>query len=235
MITWKGFAVLGLSFCRKYKRMDVHCIEGKGFDSNVYLVIGKETTIIDTGTGLHHEYVLKEIKRCVDPADIKRIILTHEHADHCGGVHKILKEIDRDIEVGAHPIASKKLERGIDALFFGFSLSPIQVDLELNDNDRILIGDEDFIVFHTPGHTPGSICLYSKKSKALFSGDTIFQYGSFGRFDLPGGDARALLKSIERLLSIDVDIIYPGHGEVVTEDGKDHIMLAYTNLEAMVE
>ncbi len=217
--------------------MEVHWIRGKGLDSNIYLIKGDETTLIDAGTGLYHNYVMHEIKKHVDPKDIKKIILTHEHVDHYGGVRKILEEIGKDVEVASHRSAAERLRKGSDvtSLFFGFSPFPLDVSLELADGDRIRAGDGELLVIHTPGHSPGSICLYNEEEKILFSGDTVFQYGSFGRFDLPGGDANALLDSIEKLLSMDVDIIYPGHGEVVPEDGKDHILLAMDNLKAALE
>ena len=216
--------------------MEVHWIRGKGLDSNIYLIKGDEATLIDAGTGLYHSYVMHEIKKHVNPKDIKKIILTHEHADHYGGVPKILEEIG-NVEVASHRSAAEKLRKGSDitSLFFGFPSFPLDVSLELADGDRIRAGDDELLVIHTPGHSPGSICLYNEEEKILFSGDTVFQYGSFGRFDLPGGDVNALLDSIEKLLSMDVDIIYPGHGEVVLEDGKDHILLAMDNLKAALE
>ena len=216
--------------------MEVHWIRGRGLDSNIYLIKGDETTLIDAGTGLYHNYVMHEIKKHVNPKDIKKIILTHEHVDHYGGVPKILEEIG-NVEVVSHRSAAERLRKGSDvtSLFFGFSPFPLDVSLELADGDRIRAGDDELLVIHTPGHSPGSICLYNEEEKILFSGDTVFQYGSFGRFDLPGGDVNALLDSIEKLLSMDVDIIYPGHGEVVLEDGKDHILLAMDNLKAALE
>jgi len=78
-------------------------------------------------------------------------------------------------------------------------------------------------VIHTPGHSPGSICLYEPGKKWLFSGDTVFAYGSFGRVDLPGGSARELIKSLEMLSRLDVENLYPGHEEVVEGDAKLHI------------
>jgi glyoxylase-like metal-dependent hydrolase (beta-lactamase superfamily II) len=95
--------------------------------------------------------------------------------------------------------------------------------------DILLEGGEMFgklKVIHTPGHTPGGICLYAEGPKLLFSGDTVFQDGGFGRTDFYGGDALKLLSSIKKLSLLDVKVMYPGHGDVVTEDANQHISLS---------
>ena len=71
-------------------------------------------------------------------------------------------------------------------------------------------------VLHTPGHTPGSICLYFPEEKVLFSGDTLFHYG-YGRTDLPGGNYGQLIDSLEHLFMLPDDVkVYPGHGDFTT-------------------
>jgi glyoxylase-like metal-dependent hydrolase (beta-lactamase superfamily II) len=85
---------------------------------------------------------------------------------------------------------------------------------------------EGLRVLHTPGHSPGSICLFDAEEGILFSGDTVFTHGSFGRYDLPGGERHALLKSLERLSTLDVRAIYPGHGEPVEKQAERHIAAA---------
>ena len=87
----------------------------------------------------------------------------------------------------------------------------------LHDGDLIEIGDVRLEVMHTPGHTPGSLCLYFPKQELLLAGDTLFA-GSVGRTDLPGGDTRALLRSIHtRLMTLpEHTLVVPGHGEQTT-------------------
>jgi len=216
--------------------MKVHCIFGIGYDSNIYVTAGKVPTIIDCGTGLHQEYVEDKIKKIIDTNEIIQIILTHEHYDHCGGVKKIHDICNKNVEIVAHDFASEKIEKGDSdfARMLGGVMPKIPVDKKVKDGDTILIGDENFNVIHTPGHTPGCICLYSKKSKTLFSGDTVFSHGSFGRYDFPGGDAYELKKSIEKLAELDVINLYPGHETIAEGDGNSHMRRTLENIRYIV-
>ena len=81
-------------------------------------------------------------------------------------------------------------------------------------------------MIHTPGHTPGGICLYSERDKALFSGDTVFPEGSFGRTDLPGGNATKLVESIRKLTLLDVSVMYPGHEDIVNRSANEQIRMS---------
>ena len=211
----------------------IHCIFGKNFDSNIYVVTGERNTVIDTGTGLHHEKVSNSIKEILDPHGIDQIVLTHEHYDHCGGVRKIFNLTHGRAKVMAHFLAAEKIEKGhsVFARMLGGEMPKMPVDKKLRDGEELLIGDEIFRVIHTPGHTPGSICLYSESSKTLFSGDTVFANGSFGRTDLPGGSSVLLKESIEFLSKLNVSNLYPGHDVFVEGDGSKHIDLSLKNVQ----
>lgn len=216
--------------------MGIHCIYGRNFDSNIYVVRGENTTIVDTGTGLHNKEVIKDIKKLVDPASIKQIVITHEHFDHCGGVKKIFEVTDGKTKIMAHRDASDKIERGESAFakMLGGIMPKMPVDIKLKDGDTIMVGDETFEVLHTPGHTPGSMCLYSETSKSLISGDTVFSHGSFGRYDFPGGDAELLRQSIERLAKLDVINLYPGHESIAEGDGKKHMIMVLESIRSLM-
>jgi glyoxylase-like metal-dependent hydrolase (beta-lactamase superfamily II) len=112
----------------------------------------------------------------------------------------------------------------------GRTMPKITVDVHLKGNEQLIIGDNIYNVIFTPGHTPGCICLYCPETKTLFSGDTIFAHGSFGRTDLPGGSINNLKKSIKELLNRDIENIYPGHESIVIKNGNDHIILSYKNI-----
>jgi Zn-dependent hydrolases, including glyoxylases len=154
---------------------------------------------------------------------IETIVITHAHYDHIAHVREIAR-ICGDPTVCIHEADAPGLvddTRSL-AMHFGARSPGIVPDTLLHDGDRI----GSLRVIHTPGHTPGGICLYDEAAKVLFSGDTVFTGGSFGRYDFPGGDRTALAASIERLSTLEVVGLYPGHGEPVAHDGGRHIAAA---------
>ena len=86
----------------------------------------------------------------------------------------------------------------------------------------------DLKVFHTPGHSPGSVCLYWTQQKALFSGDLVFKEG-IGRTDLPGGDGAKLKESIKKLVNLEIDWLFPGHGNMIS--GKEEVRSNFNEIE----
>jgi len=145
---------------------------------------------------------------------IKSIVLTHGHPDHIAALKEIKEATGAEIMV--HTSDSEYHQQGALALVFGFQCPTLPPpDRLLNDGDSIDIGDLHFEVMHTPGHTPGGICLYGHG--VLFSGDTLFNFG-IGRFDLPGGDYAQLINSLQSSLMAlpDDTIVYPGHGPETT-------------------
>jgi len=211
--------------------MKIECIYGIGYDSNIYIIDGEKTSIIDTGTGIHNKRVIDEIKEHIDPEKIDQIILTHEHFDHTGGIKKLKKNTSPDVKILSHKKAALQIEKGESnfARTLGVETDSVPIDTRIDEGDNVQIGDEQWLVLYTPGHTPGSISLYERKSKSLISGDTIFAYGSFGRYDLPGGDPHLLKKSIERVSKFDVDNLYPGHESIVEGDAEKHIKKTLQN------
>jgi hydroxyacylglutathione hydrolase len=100
------------------------------------------------------------------------------------------------------------------ATYFGLEIKAVPVpDNFLDEGDEYHFGKSSLSVFHIPGHSPGSICLYSKKDEFIVTGDVLFR-GSIGRTDLPGGDYNALIKNIKtKLLILPREVlVFPGHG-----------------------
>ncbi len=98
---------------------------------------------------------------------------------------------------------------------FDFMASP-PADRVVRDGDLVSVGRSEFTVIHTPGHSPGEICLYSRRDKIIFTGDTLFQ-GSIGRTDLPGSCEEEMRRSLEKLAELPDEVsVYPGHGEPTT-------------------
>lgn len=184
-------------------------------DSNIYLI---GDTVIDAGTGMNFTRLITLLgtqKKSL--SDIKQVINTHGHFDHIGGNGYFLNAKVLIHEKDA-AIAEKGDAEASVADFFEGKLKPRKVDQKLKDGDILKIGAYSFRVIHTPGHTPGSICLYDEKARLLVSGDTVFSDG-VGRTDLPGGDEGQLHDSIEKLRGLRIDKILPGHGQLVLEKG----------------
>ena len=216
--------------------MKIRCIYGHNFDSNIYIILGENPTIVDCGTGLYNGEVARSLKKIIEPTLIRQIILTHEHFDHCGGVKKLYDITGRKAKIIAHSNASGKIEKGESqfAKMLGGVMPKMPVDVKLSEGDTIKIGDETCEVLHTPGHTPGCICLYSAASKSLISGDTVFSHGSFGRYDFPGGNLKQLKQSIERLSELDVENLYPGHESYIEGEGNKHVAMALKNIRYLM-
>ena len=141
----------------------------------------------------------------------KMIINTHGHVDHIGANSKLgLPVYIHKADAGQLTDPVKNVSASI-----GMPLKSPPAAKLLQDGDRIDIGDIDIEVIHTPGHTPGSICL--KFRDIVFTGDTLFAEG-VGRTDFPGGSEPELLKSIQEKLFVlpDSTKVYPGHGPATT-------------------
>jgi len=182
-------------------------------ESNCYLVGSeaiKEGLIIDPAD--EAEKILKHSAEL--GLEIKSILLTHAHPDHVGALKEIKEATGA--EVAIHTDDAEELEKQPMAFVFGPAYPiPPPPDRKLNNGDSLDVGDLNFTVMHTPGHTPGGICLLGHS--VLFSGDTLFNYG-IGRFDLPGGNYEQLLNSLSTVLMAlpDDTIVYPGHGPDTT-------------------
>lgn len=130
---------------------------------------------------------------------IKKIILTHSHFDHIQKINELAAQTKADVYF--HELEKDEIKMHIKD-------SEIKT-ITFKDNDEIKIGKIKLKVIHTPGHTPGAVCLLFENK--LITGDTLF-VGAIGRVDLPGGDAIKLFESLEKLKKLDDKTeIYPGH------------------------
>jgi len=187
----------------------IYLIKGYGYDSNVYLI--DESMLVDTGTGNSFTEMKRAIEEKCDKNKIKTIINTHSHFDHAGGDKKFRDWLKAEIII--HENDKDALENGDNlAEMFSMASRTTTVDRTLRDKSLLKTDNFNFEVVHTPGHTPGSICLYEKSKKILISGDTLFEDG-IGRTDLPGGNRDDMRKSLEKLSKLDINYLLPGHGE----------------------
>ncbi|NOQ56039.1 MAG: MBL fold metallo-hydrolase, partial [Nanohaloarchaea archaeon] len=199
---------------------DIHLIQLGGLESNIYLI--KKKVLIDAGLGFHKKILEKALTSLnITPDDIERVIFTHAHYDHVGGASSFKKA-----KIAIHTDDAEIMETGDNnkscAFAFGKKLTKTKIDLKLIDSDIIRIDDIALKVIHTPGHTDGSICLYDKNKKILFTGDTIF-LNAIGRTDLPGSDGKKMAESLHRLKDIHITTILPGHGKIIETDAENMI------------
>ncbi len=188
------------------------------YQTNSYVlrtsINSKDCIIIDTG--LETDELVDFLKK--NKLNPLALILTHGHPDHTTGV-SALREDFPQIQVYIHKLDSKLMTSPPSLLvaMAGIRIRPAApADVLIEGPTTVEIAGIGLEVLHTPGHTPGSICLYSKEGGIVFAGDTLFE-GSVGRTDL-GGDMAQLINSIkQKLLTLpDESIVYPGHGPQTT-------------------
>lgn len=194
--------------------MKIKTIVSEPFRTNTFIVGNNgETAVIDPFSKF-------DIKKA------KYIILTHYHLDHILAANDIKKLTgakialhEKDIKIlkekeGNTNWRDKFLFSGVDISGFELAYPKIKVDIALKDGDVLDLGGMKLKIIHTPGHSPGGICILA--DKVLFSGDTLFR-GSVGRTDFDGGSDKDLIKSVKKLLKLDENIVvYPGHGPKTT-------------------
>ena len=148
---------------------------------------------------------------------VKAIVITHAHIDHIGGAQKLKKATGAPVYLNAN---DQELYDTIEmqAQWLGMPVPErTEIDVQARDGDSLKLGESEFHVLHTPGHTQGSISLFIPSEEKLIAGDTLFR-DSIGRTDLPGGDGRQILFSIrDKLLVLpDETVVVPGHGASTT-------------------
>ena len=178
---------------------------------NSFFVDGAKKILIDPG----HRHLFQHVKSGLaqiktTPEQIDVVLVTHGHPDHLEMVGSFgpstrwaMSRIDYEFVmkyIGSH------MDFPAPAFF-------------LQEGD-LVIGDKTFRVILTPGHSPGSVCLYWPEKKVLFTGDVVFSQ-SIGRTDLPGGSGKQLKESISKLAELDVEVLCPGHGDVVA--GRENV------------
>ena len=173
------------------------------YEVNCYLVWGEGSescVVIDPG---YDEDIILSAARKLGKR-IEAILLTHGHFDHVGAVRQIFSQTDCDIYLC--PADCKMPEQ--------MTAGPLCYTHSYQEGDVLALAGCTFRVLHTPGHTPGSVCLIC--DNCLFSGDTLFA-GSCGRTDFPLGSWPDMMDSLDRLRNLDTDYtVYPGHAEATT-------------------
>ncbi len=185
------------------------------FQENTYLLINEKKQCWITDPGMYDKRETEEIISYIEKEGLQpqAIINTHAHIDHIFGVQALMDKYN--IPFGMHEMETEVLRMAAgSAVLFGFKMDKVPRPTFFIPADKPLqLGSDVLEVFHTPGHSPGSISFYSANGKWVISGDVLFS-GSIGRTDLPGGNFDTLISSIRRhLFTLPAEtIVYSGHG-----------------------
>jgi len=173
---------------------------------NSYLIDSGKKILIDPGHKHLFGHVLGGLASLnISPDMIDIVVATHGHPDHLEAVDAFTSPTKFTMHLLEYEYLLK-----LEGIYYQIP----EPDFFLKQGD-LTIGTELFEVIETPGHTPGSICLYWKANKVLFTGDVVFQQG-IGRTDLPGGNGSQLKESIKKIMGLDVEYLLSGHGDIVS-------------------
>ncbi len=181
----------------------LHQASDSDYSCVVYWILGDRNeaqdrnTLIDTGSSnlANLGYFMREMapqSKGIGKMAIEQVILTHGHYDHAGGLKGIVRQFN--------------------PLLYSWIALPGNY-ANTTDGMSIMVGNESAVILHTPGHSDDSICVYLPSPGILFSGDTIFRIS-----DNQGTYSQSYRNTLERLATLDIRTIYPGHGNPVTEN-----------------
>ncbi len=210
-------------------------------DAHTYIIGNIESgdlTLIDPGLAGKGAYKLDAMKKLgIDSELVKRIILTHTHLDHIGCLEELKKEMPH-AEIWMHRTEAEQVEAGDDRTVYGmemfkgmcqaqFRFGPdafkFKVDRKLEGGEILEIGGMTWEVLFIPGHSMGGIALYEPTGKILIPGDVVYADYAIGRFDLFAADSSQLKASLNRLAELEMDILLPGHNQIMKGVPKGYI------------
>ncbi len=217
------------------------------FDCHVYLLDGGgELALVDAGAGMGGGRILANIVEAgFDPKRISHILLTHCHADHCGGA-PLLKQ-----KTGASAAISEReadFLRRADEESIGLTIArrqgyyptsyrieAFEIEMPLKDAQAIPVGGLRVAAIHVPGHSLGSICylVEGRGGTYLFSGDVVFHKGEIGLLNCPGSSLEDYRKNIGKLAGLNVDALFPGHFTFCLSNGQWHINKAVESFKGL--
>lgn len=198
--------------------MQIHSFTVGPFAENTYLLVeGDQALVVDPGFLENAEY--EKVKSLLENNNLSlgAVVLTHAHVDHVLGLNKVLDDFEVSVYLNDkdrylwNNFSSQAAMFGFQSEGFSFDPEPLEVQ------NSWTLGNFEFEVRYTPGHSPDHVSLYSDTDKAIIAGDALFREG-IGRTDLYKGDFKTLEKSIrEQLYTLPNDtVVYPGHGPQTT-------------------
>jgi glyoxylase-like metal-dependent hydrolase (beta-lactamase superfamily II) len=200
-------------------------LPGYELSSNIYAITGDGLTIVDAGND--YTAFVDLFKLVPRPAGVRKIILTHGHRDHAMGVFELLRSYpdivgNGGLELILHEAGPDELKRTARTL--GSRIT------EVRGGETLRIGDRDWEVIHTPGHTIDGICLYHPRSRTVFSGDTVLLHAMSEPDEHAGGRLDHYLFGVRVLLGKEIEHVLPGHGLPVLASGMKVIEETYEGL-----
>ncbi|MCE5340633.1 MAG: MBL fold metallo-hydrolase [Planctomycetaceae bacterium] len=197
--------------------MQINTLVLGAYENNCYILRkdnSADCLIIDTG--LDNDPLLEYLEQ--NNLNPLALVLTHGHGDHIAGV-EFLREAYKNIKVYIHKADAEMLASAVKncSAMVGERIESKPADILIEKEGRMDFAGFKFDVLHTPGHTPGGICLYSSENKTIFTGDTLFA-NSVGRTDFPSYDAhkcmQQLIENIQKKILVlpDDTKVLPGHG-----------------------
>ncbi|MFN8445295.1 MAG: MBL fold metallo-hydrolase [Caldilineaceae bacterium] len=211
-------------------------------DCHVYLIDGgSELALVDPGLGLGRDFdlILENIRNDgVDPQRIRKLILTHYHADHVGAAHEAQRRLD--LEVIASPLTGRVLvERDEVAIALDvakaagfypqdFYLQACPVHQQVVEGDTVQVGELTLQVWETPGHCDGHLSFRFQGSDRIYllGGDLVFHFGRVVLQNIHDCRIDAYNRSVQKIAGLDFDALLPGHVQISLRHGKDHVEMA---------
>lgn len=196
-------------------------------NANAFFINGTRKILVDPGHYHlfgHTRDNLAKLSLTVDEIDL--VIVTHAHPDHMEAVRAFSGS---PALIALHPVELEFIKTMAAHYGTAMGITDFEPHILLQEGE-LKVDDLRFQVIHTPGHSPGSLCLYWPDRKVLFSGDVIFSQG-LGRTDVPGGNGQQLKQSIKALSHLEVEHLLSGHGEIVS--GRDRVRANFENVETV--
>jgi glyoxylase-like metal-dependent hydrolase (beta-lactamase superfamily II) len=209
-------------------------------DCNIFMIdCGGSLTLVDTGGGKGVPNIIGNIERMgFDANNIEVAFITHCHFDHIGG-NKGFKDAT-GCRIAAHEAEKKDIEELGELTLYSMSLEdgltfePTKVDTILRGGENMRVGSVEFQIVHTPGHTPGGLSFVMEEggSRCLFPGDTVSAVGKLGFINGPGFVLPDWKASIKKMIALEPDMMFPGHGTFVLSGAMEHLALYEEKLNA---
>ncbi|MFW9999553.1 MAG: MBL fold metallo-hydrolase [Candidatus Hodarchaeota archaeon] len=222
--------------------------ENQMLDCNQYIIkdpATDELILFDAGNGISLKGLFKGMEKLnLNPSNIRKVFLTHEHVDHVLGLYPLVKlNKNNPLEVFAYGETAKILTEGdenrifpgnlgIKPSMFGVEIIPLEIIDLINTKEIKISSEYNFQIHYTPGHSLGSISFYDSNNKVLIPGDLVFIGGSFGRYDFPGGSLTKLINSIKYVNNLDVNYLLPGHMGI-SDQGNQQIAFSYKMVQSI--